>query len=87
MLKSHYLSFCWHLLSTNWSIIHFTIGLEIFFRNQFWGQIAPKLNKTTFYEEIQTLIVEYIIYQYLLTMCQKKRFDQGYDNHKGFLSK
>ena len=41
----------------------------------------------TFLKEVQTLIVEYIIDQFLLRKCQKKRFEQGYDIFKNILSK
>ena len=38
--------------------------------------------KIKFPKEIQKLIVEYIIYQFLFTRCQKKRYDQGYGTLK-----
>ena len=39
----------------------------------------------TFLKEIQALTVEYID-QFLLQRCQKKRFEQGYDIFKDFVS-
>ena len=51
------------------------------------NQLQNSLCKITILEEIQTLIVEYLIDQFLLTKCQKKRYEQGYDIHKEFASK
>ena len=51
--------------------------------NDFFSPLAPKLIEITFLKEIQTLIVEYIIDHFLLTRCQKKYHEQGYDI-KGF---
>ena len=41
--------------------------------------------KITFLKEIQTLIMECIIDQFLLTRCPKKRYEHGYDEE--FVSK
>ena len=38
-------------------------------------------------KDIQMLIVEYIIEYFLLASCQKKRYEQGYDILKEFVSK
>ena len=37
--------------------------------------------------EIQTLFLEYIIDQFCLKRCQKKRYEQGYDILKEFVTK
>ena len=58
-----------------------------FFRNRFFGHLAQKFIKLTFHKEIETLFVEHIIDQFLLTMCQKKRIQLGHDIVKDFLSK
>ena len=39
----------------------------------------PKFIKTTFLKDIRTLIEEYTINQFLLTRCQMKQYEQGYD--------
>ena len=52
----------------------FKISSEIDFRS-----FTSKLIKIKFLNEIQTLIVEYIINQFFLTMYQKKLKEWGYD--------
>ena len=43
------------------------------------GHLTPKFIKAKFLEESQTLIVKYIINQFLLTRRQKKRYEQAYN--------
>ena len=50
------------------------------------GPFAPKLIKMAYLKDIQTLIVEHIIDQFLVTRCQTKRCKQGYDFLKEFLA-
>ena len=54
-------------------------------RNQFWTKIALKFIKIKFLK--QTLIVEYVVNQCLVTRCQKKHYEQGYDVFIEFVSK
>ena len=54
--------------------MHCTISLWSFLRN-----LASKFNKIPFLKDMQTLLVEYTINPFLITRCQKKCYEQGYD--------
>ena len=56
-------------------------------QKSFLGPFAPKLIKIAFLKDIQTLIVEHIIVQFLVTRRQMKRFEQGYDFLRDFYIK
>ena len=57
-----------------------------FFRHQLLGHFAEEFIRIKFIK-IQAMIVEYIIAQFILTSCQKKRYEQGYHIIEELVSK